>query len=517
MKVGLYYGSSALSSANLQNVTGAGSGYQFGTLDGSRQFVPLGVSTAETKLTVLRDRNMVYDSAVNCYTPGSAGTIVVGCYHVQLNTSYATFASAQAAAAAYVKSFVKYSCGSFYVCIGEFISQDEAASYITANSIQNAAVTSGTSNTVTVVKTGTDTILFEFENGTTSYLVIFPLSSGGAKCQTWFKGYKYYGGFQYSRPSGGDLTVINCVNIEDYTKGVIPYEMSNTWPVEALKAQAVCARTYVLANIGKHSGFDVCTTEDCQVYRGVSLSNATTDAAVDQTAGKYLTYNGQLCVAFYSSCDGGATENSENVWASAVPYLRGVADPYEKNITSIASGYYWTVTYTSSSITQRLRSKGYNCSTIVSMAVTQTTAVGNVYKVTLTDDTGKTFTFTKGESVRSALGVSSIHFTITTSGSDDLYVNGSGSVLTGEQETYYAVGGSGVPALLGQGQLYAVDGSGSTVPVGGESTDKTFVISGAGKGHNVGMSQWGAYSMAKYYGKTYDQILTFYFTGVTVG
>ena len=91
-----------------------------------------------------------------------------------------------------------------------------------------------------------------------------------------------------------------------------------------------------MANLGKHTGFDLCTTEDCQVYYGTEGANATTDAAVDQTAGQYLTYDGALCGTYYSSSDGGATENSENVWVKAVPYLRGVVDPYEANIASIA-------------------------------------------------------------------------------------------------------------------------------------------------------------------------------------
>ena len=137
--------------------------------------------------------------------------------------------------------------------------------------------------------------------------------------------------FSITGENGGDLIVYNLVDIEDYVKGVIPYEMSNSWPIEALKAQAVCARTYAMAS-RKHSGFDLCTTECCQVYRGVGLANDTTDSAVEQTAGQYLTYNGELCVTYYSSSDGGATENSENVWTAAVGYLKGVIDPYEADI-----------------------------------------------------------------------------------------------------------------------------------------------------------------------------------------
>lgn len=520
LKIGIYSGSNALPSANLQNVTGYGSGYQFGILDDNRQFVPIGADTTETKISMLRDRNMVYDGSANKYEPGTTGSVVVGCFHIQLNTAFGTYGEAMAAVSGYESGFVKYANGQFYGCIGNYISAEDTNTAISIYGIANCTVTSGTSSTITVVKTGTNKILFEFEYGNAYYFVVMPVSQDGTKCQTWFKGYRYYGGFQYARLDGGDVCVFNYVNIEDYVKGVLPYEMANTWPLEALKAQAVCARTYAIANIGKHSGFDICTTEHCQVYRGVGASNALTDSAVDQTAGKYLTYNGQLCVTFYASSDGGATENSENVWAESVPYLRGVYDPYEADITSIASGYSWKVTYTSTEITERLRNKGYNCGTIVNMEVSQYTDVGNVYKVTLTDENGRKFTFTKGESIRIALGVSSIRFSINGSGSNDIYVNNSNGKISGGLQSSYAIGGNGLTEILGKTNVYAITGSGDTVAVGsGETSTATpgvFVIEGTGRGHNVGMSQWGAYSMAKFHSKTYDQILKHYFTGTII-
>lgn len=521
LKVGLYFGGTALPAANLQNVTGFGNGFQFGILDLSRQFQPLGVVTAESKISLLRDRNMVYSSSSSNYSPGTSGDVLVGCFHIQLNNTYTTYSNAQAAAVGYQSSFIKFSSGNFYVCIGNYLSADDANAAIAQKGLSSCTVTFGTSSTVTVVKTGTNTIIFEFEYGSACNLVVMPLSSNGVKCQTWFKGYRYYGAFQYNRADGGDLSVYNCVNVEDYVKGVIPYEMSSSWPLEALKAQAVCARTYAFANLGKHSDFDICTTEHCQVYRGIGSANSTTDTAVDQTSSQYLTYNGQLCTTFYSSSDGGATENSENVWAETIPYLRGVVDPYEQDIASMVSGYSWTVTYTSADITTRLRNKGYNCGTIVGMAISQYTDVGNVYKVTLTDDSGKKFTFTKGESIRSVLGVYSIHFSISGGASSgDVYVNGPNTSIPGGLQSSYAVGGSGLSEILGQNNVYAITGTGETVAVETElpqQTDCVFTIKGTGRGHNVGMSQWGAYSMAKYHGMTYCQILSFYFTGAAIG
>lgn len=522
IKVGLYYGADAMPSANLQNVSGFGSGFQFGIIDANRLFTPLGAVTAETKLSVLRDRNMVYDSVNNKYDPGSSGNIVVGCYHIQLNNTYSTYSDALAAVSGYQTGFVKYSNGGFYACIGNYTSADDANAAISANGIAGSSVTSGSSSTVTVVKTGTNIVLFEFEYGTAYYLVVMPVSTDGTKCMTWFKGYRYYGGFQYPRLDDGDLTVINCVDVEDYTKGVIPYEMVGNAPLEAYKAQAVCARSYAIANLNKHrkSGFDLCTTEDCQVYRGVGAATTVTDAAVDQTVGRYMVSNGKLCIAYYASSDGGASENSENVWSESVPYLRGVLDPYEADVVSKISAYNWTVTYSASDITTRLRNKGYNCGTIVGMAVSQYTDMGNVYKVTLTDDGGKKFTFTKGEVIRLALGVKSIRFTINGTSQDGIYVNDATSSISGGLQSSYAIGGSGLAEILGQNSVYAITGTGETVAVSSDSgtaaTPGVFVLKGTGHGHNVGMSQWGAYSMAKFHGLTYDQILKFYFTGVTI-
>jgi stage II sporulation protein D len=109
--------------------------------------------------------------------------------------------------------------------------------------------------------------------------------------------------------------VVNFINIEDYVKGVLPYEMNPEWPKEALKAQAVAARTYTAAHLDdkhKSQGFDLCCEPDCQTYRGTNGASALSDSAVDETAGIYMTYDGAYADAYYHSSDGGATENSEN-------------------------------------------------------------------------------------------------------------------------------------------------------------------------------------------------------------
>ena len=563
IKAGIYYGSGALESANLENAVGGG--YLFGYFNSSRNFVSVGAYTEQTQISMLRDRNMYFSSASNTYVSGTDGSIVVGCYHIQLTSPYSTYYAAKQAADSYSGGFVKYYNGKYYVSVGSYTSSAAAQSAASSRGFSSYEINSGTEYTVAVVATKTGEILFEYDCGTNSSLAVLPADSSmisKAKTaasngnyasvsydisngnQTWFKGYKYYGGFQYTRISGGNLTVVNFVNIEDYVKGVVPYEMSASWPIEALKTEACCARSYVVNNFNKHSsyGFDVCTTEDCQVYHGTNRASDNSDASVDQTSGKYIMYGGQPCTTYYSSCDGGATENSENVWYAEVPYLRGVIDPYEADVADSISGYYWTCTYTRQSLTDRLQSKGYSCSTIVSMHVTKYTDVGNVYTVTCIDDTGKSISFSK-DRIRSVLGINTIRFTIndeprpevipgdsTDSSGSTVYVNGSSATIDlKDPSKYYAIGSDGT-SVLGSGKVSVIDSGGKVSTIGGTSgtsstttepvyytgNAETFVIKGSGNGHNVGMSQWGAYSMAKYHDKTYEEIIKFYFTGVTI-
>ncbi|MDR0491387.1 MAG: SpoIID/LytB domain-containing protein, partial [Oscillospiraceae bacterium] len=403
-----------------------------------------------------------------------------------------------------------------------------ASNWITINGLVNCSVDAGTSNTITVVRTGTNTILLEFDAGKSQNLGVMPISSGGAKCETWFRGFRYPGGFQYTRRIGDTITVVNYVDIEDYVKGVLPYEMNNAWPFEALKAQACCARTYALFSLGRHSSnsFDLCTTEHCQVYRGMGQANERTNRAAAETSGMYITYEGKLCETYYSSSNGGASENSENVWNEAKPYLRGVTDPYEADVASKIPQYNWTVTYTPAQLTQRLQTRGYNCSTIVSARVSKLTPTDNVYSVTLTDSAGKQITLSKRSQIITALGVVSQRFDVggTASTSDGIYA-GNPPQLVENGSPRYAINGSGAVSAIPSGKVYAITGSGNVEVVGGESVadngsgtvNGNFVFSGRGRGHNVGMSQWGAYSMAEYHGKNYLEIINFYFTGVDVG
>ena len=533
LKIGLYHGADALNSANLQNVTGSGSGYDFGYFDSGRNFVPVGAYTDEIQITMMKDRTMthtVIDGRAE-YREGIEGNVTVGAYHIVLDGSFDTFGAAKALADEYsgYQTFVKFDSGRFAVCTGSYITRPDAEGAAASMPIGVAGITSGTANTISVVRTGSNEILFEYDNGATP-LGIMPRSVGGEKCVTHFRGYRYNGGFQYTRGgTDGNLTVINVVGIEDYVKGVVPHEINPTWHIEALKAQAVCARSYVLAYLNRHgsSGFDTCTTEHCQVYFGRGQANESSDRAVDETAGMYMMYNGSLARPYYSSSNGGASENSENVWNDAIPYLRGVIDPYEADVAQRIKDYNWTVTYTPAEITQRLRDRGYNAGTIVSMEVTDYTPTGNVLRVTLKDSNGTSWRFRGRDEIIRALGVSSIRFNIgnTSFQPSSIFINGPDNTLGGG--TSYAIGGDGQTVAIPGGSLYAITGSGETeiVTGGGTAADRSsdngmvngvFTIKGTGRGHSVGMSQWGALSMAEHHGKTYLEILNFYFTGVTI-
>lgn len=252
-----------------------------------------------------------------------------------------------------------------------------------------------------VSDTATGTVLYTSAAGA-DHIAIHPNSD-----LTWFKGYQWHGDFVYRRASNGDITVINYVGLEDYVKGVLPYEIDPDWPAEAQKAQAVCARSFALGT-SKHTGegYDLCNTTNCQVYLGANRATEASDAAVDATRGEYLTYNGEPVIGYFFSSDGGATEDAVNVWGGDYPYLQGKEDPYETHDSS------WSVTLTADEIRQKLVSAGYTIGTVANVEVTKRTDTDNVNEVTVTDTDGKTVTIQR-DNCRTVFGLNSIRYTIT--------------------------------------------------------------------------------------------------------
>lgn len=534
VRVGLAFGGNALPGANLQNEEGAG--YRLGYYDTDMSFVQLGY-TAETQISVVKTQNVWFgylsDQGRNGYSDAISSDVAVGCYHVALPGAYADFESASAAAAGVSGGFPAWVNGAYEVRAGAYLSQEEAQS---AAAAMGGSPAGTGSSAVSVVKTGTSRILFQFDGGGSQSLGVQPGLDGGVEPVTWFAGYRYHGGFQYQRVSGGNLTVSNVIPLEDYVRGVLPYEMGNSWPLEALKAQAVCARTYAMSKIqaSKHAGqgFDICNTTDCQVYQGVSSANATTDQAAAETYGLYVWYGDTLAETSYSSCDGGATEDASVVWGGKnSPWLTGVADPYEAAVADKIEGYSWSYTFTAQELTDRLNAKGYGNTGVVSVQITST-ALGNVRSLTFTDSSGSNRTFT-GDNARIFLGLSSNRYTVSAGGAVSGGGSGGGGGTGGVTDLTgaYAIDGQGNISPLPGGDTYVITGTGieaynpsgtaagspapTTPPTSAGVTGSSFTFTGTGKGHNVGMSQWGANAMAKQ-GFTYDEILHFYFTGIDV-
>ncbi len=532
IKVGLYYGSNVLSSANLQNVTGKGSGYRFGFYDTNRNFIPLGqISNVEITMKVISSP------------------------HVQLPSGFMSYDEANMYAQS-VGGYVAYAGNSFYVRKAGYSNYSEAAS--AANSCGG---TVAGMESVCITDTNSGTVLFGFDVSGAN-LAIEPLSNSNETPVTWFKTRQYEGGFEYVR-SASNLTVINVIDLESYVKGVVPYEMSKSWPLEALKAQAMAARTYTVKNINGHKnyGFDLCNTVDCQVYRGCESRNENTDAAVDQTRGRIITYNYEPINAVYHASNGGATENCENVWTSKLPYLRAVADDFEA--TTNMSHKSWNYEVTNAQLTDILKARGNNISDIVKAYAVYTDA-GNIKELHFIDSNGKELTY-DGEMTRIVLKNDT--YNIATSSQRFIFEDKYNPRVTSPAEfakpasslsvatpnapilsyayNTFVVSSFNVLNLLsnkyGEGNIKVLSSDGITTTdaiysmgVGGiagatssssgivastlktpTSFSGTYIISGSGNGHNLGMSQYGAKAMAEQ-GYTADQIISHYYTGVQI-
>lgn len=137
---------------------------------------------------------------------------------------------------------------------------------------------------------------------------------------------KWYRGHFIIRNTGGEITVINDVNIEDYIKGVVPAEMPSSWEAEALKAQAIAARSYAMANLGKQAkyGYDLKDDTSDQAYYGATAETEKTNKAVDDTKGIVLIYDLKIIPAFYYASAGGQTASATEAWGKDLPYIRSV-------------------------------------------------------------------------------------------------------------------------------------------------------------------------------------------------
>lgn len=259
-------------------------------------------------------------------------------------------------------------------------------------------------------------------------------------------GDRWYRGDVHLAVQGNRLNAINHVDLEEYLYSVVGAEAIASWPIEALKAQAVAARSYALYQRSRNRStlYDLDTTTFTQVYKGLHSEARSTHQAVQATSGEVVVYNNQVILAAFHASSGGHTENAEDVWTSPLAYLRGVVD-YDRQ----APVYQWSKQYSRSEISRLMGGVGL----IQSFVPERTTPHGRIVTMRVVGDRGTTRL--SGAQIRQALGLRSRLFTITPSG------NG-------------------------------------------------FIVQGRGFGHGVGLSQWGAQSLASQ-GWDYRQILGHYY------
>ncbi|WP_394548942.1 SpoIID/LytB domain-containing protein [Priestia aryabhattai] len=311
---------------------------------------------------------------------------------------------------------------------------------------------------------------------------------------------KYLGNVQFTNESNKYVRPINTVPMEDYLKGVIPKEVYTSWHADALKSQAVAARTYALS----YASNTIDDTTKYQVYGGYEWYNST-NSAVDETFGKVLNYNGALINAVFSSSNGGIIESDYNAWGKAShPYFQVKTDPYDPQTK-------WSLTIQKQQIdlsTKDLK----NPDAWWSQTKEVDEKIAGKIKAQM-----QTETQFKGKDIK-IVGISKVNLYQTTSGQrmskGDISVT---YVMKGEVDqdnklmvkTWNRVGDKA------DNIRFMLDGMRfkSLMVIKQYQDPQTITVEGKGNGHGVGLSQFGANAMATQ-GKSYTDILNFYYPGV---
>jgi stage II sporulation protein D len=247
-----------------------------------------------------------------------------------------------------------------------------------------------------------------------------------------------YRGAVELRTEGSGITAINVLDIDTYVRGVVAGEMPSSWPLEALKAQAVAARTYALATRKTSGLFDQYPDTRSQVYRGVTGESVRSDAAVSQTAGRILTYGGVPAVTYYFSTSGGHTENVEFSFVGSLskPWLVGVPDPYDAR-----SPYHrWTVGTSAASLDRALGAPG----AYKGLKVLQRGASPRVVRARVIGSAGSTVL--TGPAIRARLGLRDTWFTFVRISSSARHSLSAGAASWGLWRTDPALAGRFSPA-----------------------------------------------------------------------
>lgn len=372
IRVGLNYGSNLTKSFGVWSDKGYAIGSQL--LTGDKDFTELwDIDTSYIACTV--DDNLT-DSSGTFVLAKKAKNAVIGGWHIEISDGFDrgeleeliedTENDLEDLDLYAIPSYIDHE---YVLRVGSFTSGDDAEDAL--DDVEDiyrkmdVRIVSPSATAVSVVDPDRQTILFEFdcraelELGLTAHE-----DSNGNTYMSTPAGNIYDGVFCFKRYDNGDVEGVQLVNIlplEAYLAGVLPYETSNTWPLETLKAFAITVRSYTLSNLNKHMdryGFDLCNTTECQVYRGMGSVNQRIMDAVLGTAGKILVYGNDIVNAYYSSSMGGVTVSAEDAWGDAKhPYLKAVETPWERYM--VHSNGFWMYEISPKALCDHLNQKGY--------------------------------------------------------------------------------------------------------------------------------------------------------------
>lgn len=360
------------------------------------------------------------------------------------------------------------------------------------------------------VLSGTDPIGDIAVNGAKPALLRFASDDGLVT----FQGRPFRGTLELALDDEGDLIVVNTVRTFDYLVSVVGAEVPASWHPQALAAQAIAARTYLLTHLRRHRTYDLEGDVRDQAYHGLASEDAATIRAVERTAGIIATYQGAAIEALYSANAGGVTEDSENVYGNALPYLRSVPSPWDREAETSSWGrtsWAWTKELTAPQLGDALRLRGFDVGEPQRIDITEVAPSGRVLAARVV---GSTATREMGrDRSRYYFGLMSTMFAVEKRGG-------------GETESVGHLAADRIRELeaLGARQVstgYRIEWDGdheiATFYVSSYRYElpARFVFTGRGFGHGVGLSQWGMQGMALA-GKTYEDILTHYYRGVAL-
>ena len=342
-------------------------------------------------------------------------------------------------------------------------------------------------------------------------------------------GRRRYRGLVRVLPEGDRLQAVNLLGLEHYLASVVGSEMPASWPAEALRAQAVAARTYALAQLKPEAPFDLRSTVASQVYRGTEAETDSTRSAVAATRSLVLSHGGSLIEAVFHSSSGGSTENSGELWTRQLPYLVSVPDR-----DKLSPWHQWSVRFEPEQL-RRAFQETAGASRIEVLAASST---GRVRRARVIGPAGSLDL--SGSELRQRLGLRStlVQFRfepplapgpaggITTATAEANAVasalsRGGNRAAAGPSTAGLSAGGPPPPPPLpgadGQGDRSTAAALDPTIA--GQLRQEPLTpplpaleVVGRGFGHGVGMSQWGAYGLALQ-GVSYVQILRHYYRG----